>query len=281
MLHVIRSLGLLSLLIMSACSEAERQAKTLQPANPNVVRLAVVITPQSSGLLGEIIPQFERDSGLVVYAGSDVYKKAREGKADLVISHYGKHEVEGFVLEGFGSWPKMVFANQAALIGHKSDPAGVRGVTSVAAALDRIVKAKAKFVHNSVPTIDYLTNILLESIGQLDKGDWFVETDRLNAAAALLAEEQRGYLIWGSLPFLRFNNQRESSELEILVSKDPALQRIMAAIVVQPDKVPGVNVEGATMLRDFLLSPSIQAKIAAFRTPGTNAQLWWPVGRNN
>ena len=55
----------------------------------------------------------------------------------------------------------------------------------------------------------------------------------------------------------------------------------MAAIAVNQDKVPGVDTEGAAKLVDYLLSPRIQARIAAFRTPGSDLQLWWPAGRNN
>ena len=55
----------------------------------------------------------------------------------------------------------------------------------------------------------------------------------------------------------------------------------MVATVVQPDKVPGVNADGARRLLDYLLSPQVQAKIAAFRAPGSDLQLWWPAGRNN
>ena len=55
----------------------------------------------------------------------------------------------------------------------------------------------------------------------------------------------------------------------------------MTAIAVNPDKVPGVNAEGAAKLVDYLLSPHVQARIAAFRTPGSDLQLWWPAGRNN
>jgi tungstate transport system substrate-binding protein len=254
-----------------------------EPARSNVVRLAVVNTPQFSGLLDDLLPGFERETGITVevYGGEDVYKKARSGKADLVISHYGKKGVERFVKDGYGAWPRMVFANQAALIGHKSDPAGVRGMTSVAGALRRIADARAPFVHNDIPGVDYLTEIALESAGQPDRQGWFIDSGAVKAAAVLLAEEKKGYVIWGALPFLRFDAERASSELEILVAGDPSLQRVMAAIVVNPDKVPGVNADGAGKLLEYLLSPRVQARIAAFRVPGSDLQLWWPAGRNN
>ena len=271
---------LLSVLVISALLGT---ANATEVADAKVVRLAVVNTPQFSGLLDDLLPGFERETGITVevYGGEDVYKKARSGKADLVISHYGKKGVERFVKDGFGTWPRMVFANQAALIGHKNDPAGVRGMTSVAGALRRIADARAPFVRNDIPGVDYLTEIALESAGQPDRQGWFIDSGAVKAAAVLLAEEKKGYVIWGALPFLRFDAERASSELEILVAGDPSLQRVMAAIVVNPDKVPGVNADGAGKLLEYLLSPRVQARIAAFRVPGSDLQLWWPAGRNN
>lgn len=275
-----RSRGLVFLLTLCALCGG---AGATEPAGDGVVRLAVVNTPQFSGLLHGLLTDFERQTGLAVevYSGNDVYRKARAGDADVVISHYGKKGVERFVMEGYGSWPKIVFSNQAVLIGHRSDPAGVRGLASVAEALGRIADKKAPFVHNDIPGIDYLTAIALESAGRPDKAGWFIDDGHVKAAAVLLAEEKKGYVIWGAFPFLRFDSQRDSSELEILVANDPSLQRIMAAIVVNPDKVGGVNAAGARELVDFLLSPPVQAKIAAFRVPGSDLQLWWPAGRNN
>ena len=268
--------------LVAICALAGNAAAS-ESAKEDVVRLAVVNTPQFSGLLDSLLPGFERETGIRVdvYSGSDVYRKARAGQADLVISHYGKKGVERFVMDGFGAWPRIVFANQAVLIGHRSDPAKVRGLTTVAEAIERIAAVKAPFVHNDIPGIDYLTEIALESAGQPDRSGWFIDDGHVKATAILFAEEKKGYVIWGAFPFLRFDSERASSGMEILVADDPSLQRIMAAIAVKPDKVPGVNADGARALVDYLLSPRVQAKIAAFRTPGSDLQLWWPAGRNN
>jgi tungstate transport system substrate-binding protein len=254
-----------------------------EPAGNDIVRLAVVNTPQFSGLLDSLLPDFERETGIrvEVYSGSDVFRHARSGKADLVISHYGKKGVERFVMDGYGEWPRIVFSNQAVLIGHRSDPAKVRGLTSVAEAMKRISVAKTPFIHNNIPGVDYLTEIALESAGQPDRTGWFIDSGAVKAAAVLLAEEKKGYVIWGAFPFLRFDAERDTSELQILVAEDPSLQRIMSAIVVRPGKVQGVNAEAARALVAYLLSPPVQARIAAFRPPASDLQLWWPAGRNN
>jgi tungstate transport system substrate-binding protein len=247
------------------------------------VRLAVVNTPYFSGLLADLLPGFEQQSGykVKIYNGNDVYERARAGEADIVISHFGKEPISAFVLDGYGEWPKMVFSNQSALIGHRSDPAKVRGSGNTAEALGRIAEARAPFIHNNSPAVSYLTEVALATIGQPDKTGWFRDEGSRNATAARKAEENRGYFIWGAIPFLRYLRQHESSELEILVADDPALQRVMAATIVSNQKLDGINSEGAEALLEYLLAPATQARIAAFRTPGSDLQLWWPAGRDN
>ena len=70
-------------------------------------------------------------------------------------------------------------------------------------------------------------------------------------------------------------------ELEPLVTGDPVFQRIMVAIVVNPKTVRGVDNAGAEAFQAFLLTPATQAKIASFRYPDLNQQVWWPAGRHN
>jgi tungstate transport system substrate-binding protein len=76
-----------------------------------------------------------------LYSGNDVYERARASEADLVISHYGKKDIERFVLDGCGIWPRMVFSNQAVIVGPKSDPAKIGEIQSASEAVRRIAIA--------------------------------------------------------------------------------------------------------------------------------------------
>ena len=69
--------------------------------------------------------------------------------------------------------------------------------------------------------------------------------------------------------------------MKALVTDDPLFQRLMVTVVVQPETIKGVNVEGAKALERFLIAPETQARIRAFRVPGFDGQVWWPAGRNN
>jgi tungstate transport system substrate-binding protein len=248
---------------------------------PTPVRLALVNVPNE--LLRPLLPVFAKETGQhaeIVYTGNDPFGVAREGKADLVISHFGHEGVEPFVEEGFGLWPHPVFANQMALLGPPSDPAHVKGVVDAAEAFRRIAESKSHFLVNNGAGARYLEQILWASAGVQTKGEWYLDLKSQGGRAARDAAEKQAYVLWGLPPFLRLKRQGPL-DLVPLVYQDSIFQRIMVAIVVNPKKVNGVNPDGARSFLDFLLSPSTQARIRAFRYPDFNSQSWWPAGRHD
>lgn len=271
------ALALLLLIQGGFAACAQDRAAAAKP-----VRLAIVNTPKMSGLIDALAEDFRSKSGISVEvaSGSDVYERARNGEADIVISHYGKAGVESFVLEGFGLWPKTVFSNQLVIVGPKSDPAGIKGLASATEAFRRIASTKAPFQVNDLPGIGYVSDVLWAAAGQPQKGEWYLNTGDSKGRAMRAAEDSGAYTVWGAYPFLRFK-EKHNSELEIMVTSDPLLHRVMVAIVVNPAKIAGANKDGAEAFETYLLSASTQAKIAAFRSAGSDQQLWWPAARNN
>ena len=279
MKRILMHTALICLLCSGMAGIATAQNET---ANNGVVRLAIVNTPQYSGLIDFLTEDFRKNTGfrVEVTGSSDVYEIARDGKADILISHYGREEVEKFVLDGYGTWPRMVFSNQAALVGPEGDPAGIRGLASAASAFRRIAEAEAPFVVNSIEGMEYLETLLWKWAGDPVKGDWYHDPGLEKTDAVRMAEEKQAYFLWGAYPFLR-HKRNSGSKLEIMVSSDPVLQRVMAAIIVNPNKIQSVNSAGAEAFLDYLLNPETQAKIATFRSFDTDIQLWWPAGRDN
>ena len=263
------------------CILAAAQSLTAQPATG--VRLASVNVPDD--VLRPLLPIFEQRHGMrasIVYTGNDPFTVGKAGNADLIVSHYGHAGVEPFVTAGLGLWPKAVLANQMALIGPSADPAGVRGARSLAEAFRRIAATKARYVSNASAGARYLEDIALS--GAAARGDGFGTGTLENAAAVKAAADRGAYVLWGVPPFLRWKRQQpveQATDLEPLLTDDSTLQRIMVAIVVNPRAVKGVSADGAIKLRDFLLTPDIQARIAAFRYPDFSQQVWWPAGRHN
>jgi tungstate transport system substrate-binding protein len=249
----------------------------------SLIRLQVVNVPVDSGLLTELLPDFERTTGYRVEVdknGDQVYDFARRGAADLVLSHYGHHGVDDFMADGLGLWPRVVFANQAVLIGPSSDRAAIRGLNDAVEAFRRIAQTRSRFVVNNAPTEKYLAQILWEAAGRPDRTGWYTDSGLRDQQAIQAAERSEAYTLWGIIPFLRFK-QTTTSSLEALVLDDPVLQRMMMTVLVNPEKVPGVNISGAFALQKYLALPSTQARIRAFRYPGVVNQLFWPAARDN
>lgn len=251
-------------------------------AQSSVIRLQVVNVPVDSGLLAELLPDFESTTGYRVEMakGEQVYDMARQGAADLILSHYGHSQVDDFMADGLGLWPRAVFANQAALLGPSTDPAGIRGMQDVIEAFGKIAQTRSPFVVNNAVTEKYLAQILWEAAGRPDREGWYTDTGSKGQMAIQAAQRSGAYVLWGVIPFLKFN-ERTGSSLEPMVLDDPLLQRLMVTVIVNPEKITGVNVAGAFALQRYLTSPATQARIRAFRYPGVSQQLFWPGGRVN
>ena len=274
-------------------SPAPWAAAAPSPQEPSIVRLAVVNATEFSGLFDVLGRDFQEQTGyqLEVFSGSagtvgdtvgddDIFVEGPDGVADVLISHYGRKPVQQFVLGGFGLWPVTVFANTMALIGPSNDPANIRGLRDVVEAFRRIAETESPYVSNAIRQAKYLEDIIWEAAGRPPKTAWYIDEgaragEAVDAAAAIGA-----YTLWGAFPFLQ-HQQEFQLDLELMVAEDPLLQRLMVAIAVNPEKFPVRNFEGGQALLRYLLTPAAQARIRAFRIPGVDFQLWWPMGRSN
>lgn len=270
------------------------------------VRLATVNTPEETGLLRELLPDFERETGyrVTVYSGEDVHEVARAGGADLVISHYGHPGVEPFMTQGLGLWPRAVFANQIALVGPADDPARIRGLQDAGEAFRRIASSRSRFVSNNASIWKYFESVLWEAAGRPAKDSWFIDRGVSESEGMALAAQMKAYYIFGLPPFLRWqeacldnavSDGRERLSgirsftphypvpcgMDALLLADAMPRRIMVSIIVNPQRIPAANLSGATALQEYLLRPSVQARIENFRDPRSGHRIWKGAGLHN
>src|SRR5262249_5180259 len=111
-----------------------------------------------------------------------------------------------------------------------------------------------------------------------DKG---LRTPAATKDAIEAAVQEQGYTLWGLVPFLKYHEEHPDCGMKALVTDDPLLQRLMVTVVVHPEKIQGVNVEGAKALERFLIAPETQARIRACGVRGSDARFGWPAGGNN
>ncbi len=301
-----RLIGSTSMLVFGLVMLGPRPAS----AQFTTVRLAVVPAPEETGLLRALLPDFERESGyrVDVYAGEDAYDVAKAGKADLVIAHYGHQGTEPFMTQGLGLWPRAVFGNQIVLIGPAGDPARIRGFQDASAAFRRIaLSGGSRFVSNNSAVMKYVESILWEAAGRPAKDSWFVDQRLSEADGMALAAEMKAYYIFALPPFLTWKQEcldtaqaantgrlplgpllvsgRSSDpapcDMDALLIAGSMPHRIMMSIVVNPQRIPAVNLSGATALQEYLLRPAVQARIESFRDPRSEYQIWKGAALHN
>src|SRR5258707_982245 len=132
------ALALLSLAISSGGFAAE-----------GTLRLATTTSTENSGLLKAILPAFEAASGLkvqVISVGTGKAMKLGEnGDVDVLLVH-SRPDADQFVAQGFGVNHRDGMYNDFVIVGPREDPARVRGMKDVLAAMRRILESKTTFV---------------------------------------------------------------------------------------------------------------------------------------
>jgi tungstate transport system substrate-binding protein len=233
------------------------------------IRLASSTSIDDSGLLDFILPPFEEREGVkvdrIAVGTGRALALARRGDADIVLVHRRASE-DAFVAEGWGVDRRDVMWNDFVIAGPTEDPAGARAATGPADALRRIAAAEAGFISRGDDSGTHTREQVLWKAAGIEP-DWpnYRDAGQGMGSCLTIADETRGYVLTDRGTYLAFG---ERVDLEVLVEGDRALRNPYGAILVDPERHPHVNADGARRLLDYLTSPEGQARIAAFRVDG-------------
>lgn len=236
------------------------------------ITVASTTSTQNSGLFGYILPKFEAKTGIevrVVAVGTGAaIRLARKGDADVLLVHHKPSE-EKFVSEGFGVKRFDLMYNDFVIAGPKSDPAGVKGMKDVAAALSKVAESEAGFAsrgddsgtHKKERSLWAAAEVDLESVS----GTWYKETGSGMGATLNVAAASDAYVLADRGTWLSFKNRQN---LDILVEGDERLFNQYGVILVNPDKHAHVKVTEGQAFIDWLVSGEGQKAIGEFRING-------------
>ena len=251
------------------------------PANPKVVRCAVIGGMTMTGLWPEITKRFEDATGykieVVATGPRPILDQAmRAGKVDLLTMHSGDITTD-LVADGWGVNMRPWTRNELCIVGPPDDPAHVRGMTNGAEALKKIAQTKSHFVDFQGIGSRELVHTLWEHSGAEPKGDWVLRDDTTNKFNILqFARTNDAYVVVGYIPAK--TQKMGAAGMEILVKGDPVMRRPFIVMETNPKKVPGANATGARALSDFLMSPTVQNFLLEFGTqPNGPGPLFFPV----
>jgi len=234
------------------------------------VRLATTTSTENSGLLRYLLEPYEKQRGVqvhVVAVGTgQALELGRRGDADLLLVHARAKEDE-FVAQGYGVDRRDVMWNDFVLAGPSSDPAGVRGSASAAAALRTIRTSRAMFVSRGDDSGTHVREMALwEEAGGAPRGEsFYLEAGQGMGKCLLIADEKRAYVLVDRGTYLAF---RRKLDLPILVEGDPKLRNPYGMMLVNPKKHGHVEAKAARALLDYFTSAEGQKRIGGFRVDG-------------
>jgi tungstate transport system substrate-binding protein len=257
-------------------------AAVLSGAPVNAQDKSIVVSSttstQDSGLFGHILPLFKQKTGIDVKVVSQGTGQAldtgRRGDADVVFVH-AKAQEEKFIAEGFGVKRFPVMYNDFVLIGPKSDPAGIKGMKDVSAALKAIKEKGAPFISRGDKSGTHVAEInLWKAAGidiEQDKGPWYKSIGQGMGAALNTASAGNAYVLADRGTWLSFKNR---GDLVIAVEGDKRLFNQYGVILVNPAKHQNVKKDLGQQFIDWLVSPEGQKAIADYKINGE--QLFYP-----
>jgi tungstate transport system substrate-binding protein len=255
-----------------AAAIAACAANAAQPT----LRLATTTSTENSGLLKVIIPKFEAASGLkmhVISVGTGKAMKLGEnGDVDVVLVH-SRPDEDRFVAAGFGVERRDVMYNDFVLVGPPSDPAKVRGMKDVVAAMRRILDSKATFVSRGDDSgTDKMEKSYWALVGARPRGREYLSAGQGMGEVLTMAGNQRAYTLTDRATYGAY---RTRIGLDILVEGDPRMFNPYGVIAVNPARYREVNFAGAMQFIEWLTGPEGRRAIADFRVNGE--QLFFPT----
>jgi tungstate transport system substrate-binding protein len=244
---------------------------------PKDIILATTTSTQDTGLLDELVPIFEDESGYnvkVIAVGSgQALAMGERGDADVLLVHAPSSELP-LVESGAAINRQLVMHNDFIVVGPESDPAGVKGMTA-ADALTAIYNKGATFVNRGDDSgTDKAEKALwkkanLDPVGQ----GWYEQSGQGMGASLQIANQTNAYILADRGTYLA---TKENLDLVILVEGDPVLFNIYHVMQVNPDKFDLVNGPGGAAFVDFMVSDATQAIIKDFGVDKYGQPLFIP-----
>jgi tungstate transport system substrate-binding protein len=244
--------------------------------------IATTTSLRDSGLLAELLPEFEGRTGIrprIIAVGSGAaLRMGAEGNADLLLTHAPEGERK-LVESGFVRTRRPFMMNYFVIAGPRNDPAQVSDAPDAAAALRAIATRPAAFVSRGDDSGTHRRErSILRAAGLDPDGGWkgYLSSGAGMGVTLQVAGERRAYTLSDLGTFLAF---RERTALVAFSREEPMLRNEYSVLRVDPARFPEGRIHGdaARRAEEFLLSPGIQERIGSYGVERFGRPLFTPL----
>jgi tungstate transport system substrate-binding protein len=265
-------LAVVFVLSLAACGAKTETPTTTEapetvPTPENaVIRLSTTTSVNDSGLLPYLLPTFEKETGYKVEVQSAgtgaAIQKAIDGNADVILVH-AKASEEEFIEGGYGVERLPFMYNYFVIVGPKDDPAKVNGSADAAEAFGKIRDAGSKFISRGDESGTHKAELKIwgENAPDAEKDSWYISAGQGMGACLTMASEQQAYCLTDKATFL---SMKDDLDLDIVLAEGDDMKNTYSLIAVNPDKIDGLNTEGAQAFIDWMLGEEASALIAKY-----------------
>jgi tungstate transport system substrate-binding protein len=266
------ALAFLAALFTVACGDDDSGGSNAG-ADKGQLILATTTSTQDSGLLDDLVPRFQKESGCsvktVAVGSGEALELGENGDADVLLVHSPEAEQE-YMDGGHGVSRKAVMHNDFIVVGPGDDPARIKGADSAAEAFTAIAKPGAPFASRADESGTNTKELSIwQSAGIEPKGSWYIETGQGMGETLTIASQKQAYTLSDRGTFLATDNL----DLDLLVEGGKDLLNPYHVIVVKGEKV---NRACAQEFSDWITSPKIQDEIAQFGVAEYGEPLFLP-----
>jgi tungstate transport system substrate-binding protein len=240
------------------------------------LRMGTTTSTENTGLLGAILPPFEKRFAVkvdIIAVGSGkALKLGENGDVDVVLSHAPALE-EAFMTAGFGVNQRAVMYNDFIVVGPPADPAKLREAMTAVESFARLAAAQATFISRGDESGTHeKERALWRAAAITPSGPWYVSAGLGMGQVLQMADEKQAYTLSDRGTYLAY---KARGDLVIVAQGDPELFNPYTIIAVNPARHPTVRYFDAMALIAWLTSPEGQRLIGDFRIAGE--QLFHPT----
>ncbi|MFC5728805.1 MULTISPECIES: substrate-binding domain-containing protein [Nocardioides] len=259
--------------LTAACALLGGGCSVASDAASSEAILATTTSTQDSGLLDELLPDFEKEFGCTVktvaVGSGEALELGERGNADVLLVHSPGAERE-FMDGGHGVSREPVMHNDFVIVGPEADPANLEGAADAADALVRIAETESLFASRGDDSGTHAKELALwEEAGVDAAGEWYFETGQGMGQTLTIAGQRSAYALTDRGTFLATANLDSTITFE--GSGD--LQNFYHVIVVDRGEEP---VSCAEELATWIREPDVQKRIGDFGVEQYGEPLFVP-----
>ncbi len=241
------------------------------------IRLATTTSTDNSGLLRQLLPPFEEQTGYKVHViavgTGKALRMGRDGDADVLLVHAYDDEIR-FVNAGYGVNRRDVMYNDFIIVGPESDEAKIQGLKDALSALTNIRQSKSAFVSRGDDSGTHKRERWLwQQAGITPGGSWYREAGQGMGKVLQIAEELDGYTLTDRGTWLA--HKATLPHLKLLVAGDERLYNRYGILAVNPKRFADLNFQGAMRLIEWVTSQQGQDIIKNYKI--NNEILFFPL----